>query len=95
MTQFQPVLLKANGETVQVSPQSSSGKWTLDELRSLLGGGFIEIVRLRHSYGRPRVLVVDDEGWMKADPILNIAASQLYGGPIAGDALFCEAHTID
>ena len=78
-------ILKVSGAEVAMAPADPEKGYSLAQLKDAIGGGYIEIVRL----GRGKILVVDEEGWLKPLP-LNITASALAGQAIAGDALLCD-----
>lgn len=52
-------------------------------------GGYIEVVPLTYSTDAEHgsVLIVDEDGKIKADPILNVRASSLSRQPIVGTVL--------
>lgn len=63
---------KANGQAIGVSP--ANGKdFSGAELKEFIGGGYLEIVRLRDG----KLLVCDEDGQSKKLPV-NMAATDLY-----------------
>lgn len=84
-------LLLVDGSKVE-----TTGPLTLEAMQRYVGG-WIEVVTLAHLPGRGRrVLVIDEEGFLKEKP-LNVAATMLYhtvsrSGVIVGDALVAEVY---
>lgn len=83
-------LLRTDGTQSVVQPKNGSC-FQLQELHDLLGVNCVELVYLRDG---KHILVVDESGWLKQDPELNVLASILYGGDIVGNALFCKRNQI-
>jgi hypothetical protein len=88
-------IIKADGTTVDCPPKGKH--YTLDELRSAIGGGYIEIVHPRQD---PRYLmVIDEEGKLYKGFPTNVRATELAGaftvGRIVGDVLVCREGDID
>lgn len=82
-------LYRADG-TVEDFPEPANGTdYALQEMRTAIGGGYIQIVETRDG----RMMVIDEEGKLK-QMRLNVAATELYihgaADPIAGDALVCD-----
>ncbi len=72
---------------------SNGYEFSLEELKTAIGGGYIEIVRLyrRDEWGNPLIMIVDEDGIRKQLPV-NHHASELYGKDyIYGPALVCPA----
>jgi hypothetical protein len=63
---------------------------TLDEIKQIIGGQ-LEVLSLTGRatpYTRPWVqLFIDDEGWLKPNPQVNIEATKIAGQEIAGIAV--------
>lgn len=79
-------IIKADGTFTNQPPLDK--KYTLDELQKIVGG-YIEII------GTPqgKILVINEEGKLKGLPI-NIAATDIAGQEIVGDALYTERSLI-
>ncbi len=81
-------IIKINGEKENIEPEN--GKvFTLKELQQTVNG-LIEIVYLNED----KLMVVDEEGLLKADPCLNIEASKIAGQPIVGQVIIIERNQI-
>jgi hypothetical protein len=75
-------------------PSADGRKYTLEELKKAIGGGYIQIVQTRDN----RLMVIDEEGKLKGFPVNPVAtALYRYGAqdPIVGDVLVCDNGTID
>lgn len=73
----------ANGEFKNLPPANGEA-YELDELHKAVGG-YIQIVYTRFG----NMMVVDEEGLIKEKPF-NIAASEIAGIDIVGDAVLCH-----
>ena len=92
MSDDRDVLLHADGR-VTPYPPAACQCYTIQELRSAIGGGWFQIVRTWDD----RLMVLDEEGKLKGFPV-NEPATDLYqfaGDPIVGDVLVCESWRID
>lgn len=63
--------------------------FSLEEVQKAVGG-YIEMVRLPHN----NIMFVDEEGVLKNKP-LNVAATQIAGQMIVGDAFVCGSNMVD
>ena len=86
-------IYRADGSRQETSPKNGTD-YTLEELQAIVDG-YIELV---HSADGEQLMVVDEEGKLKAKP-RNDAATLWYihnGGMdmIAGDVLICAADRI-
>lgn len=83
-------LIKTDGTVTEVAPKNGRN-FTLEELRTLIGCDWIEIVRLLGS--GDSFLVVDEEGKLNGKE-RNSKATKMYGRMpydyIVGDALLCK-----
>ena len=86
--------IKTSCEVIDVTPRNESKTFTLDELKSFVGG-WIEIVNVSPT----QVLVVNEEGKLMNLPYNAIAtevyrmATQPNNDFIVGDALLCNYGT--
>lgn len=89
--------------TIQISKYGSVGvlpaKKTpdLEYVHKFVDCDIVESVNLRGFDGE-YIMLVDEEGWLKPDPVLNITASLLYRGApfdIAGNALILKRKRYD
>ena len=86
--------IKASGDVIDVRPKVEGEPFTLDELKSFVGG-WIECVYLSKS----QVMVINEEGKLHNLPYNAIAteafrmAFQPSDDYIVGDALICEYGT--
>tara|TARA_Y100000310_G_scaffold327637_1_gene394307 strand:- start:2305 stop:2565 length:261 start_codon:yes stop_codon:yes gene_type:complete len=83
-----------DGTTKDFNPKGEI--YTLEELRSAIGGGYIEIF----DAGENSFIVIDEEGKLKGLPFNSLAtmlmAGRLQGGDyIVGDALLCSKDQIE
>jgi hypothetical protein len=77
-------VIRASGDVVTVSPASPKGQFTLEELCSLTGSEYIEVVRLPGG----RYMVCDEEGKLRGRPVNSVATTE------AGTALFADDHIV-
>jgi hypothetical protein len=94
-------ILTTEGEIRDTAPENGRD-FTLAELKSAIGGGYIQIVPIPPD----RLMVVDDDGKVKHPPLpLNERASRMYCGKripdfsnpydtIHGNALVCHKSQI-
>lgn len=75
-------IVHPDGTKEVVTPKDRINGFTLSELRSAIGGGYIEIVHPKHA-PHGTIMVVDEEGLLKGLPY-NPYGSYLYGGFIVG-----------
>lgn len=84
-------VIKTDGTIVEVKPKNGRD-FQLKEMYELIGCDCIELV-----YPNPtQVMVVDEEGWLRDNPIVNKKASAIYGVPeaIVGNVLVCKKRMI-
>lgn len=77
-------LIKVDGSQKDVFPADKENGFTLEELYGLLECEMIEIAT---TFQDGKMLVVDEEGLLKPDPIVNQVASMLVGDYIVGNAI--------
>lgn len=89
--------------SIQISKYGSVGvlpaKKTpdLEYVHKFVDCDIVETVNLR-GFDGDFIMLVDEEGWLKPDPVLNIKASLLYRGTpfdIAGNALILKRNRYD
>ena len=88
------LLLYPDGSEVIIQPKNGHD-FSLDELKSCIGGGWIELVYLDDG----RIMVIDEEGKLKRQKY-NINATRMLNDPllrdyIAGIALVCNTKEIE
>lgn len=83
-------LIKTDGSEMEVKPKNGRD-FTLEELRTVIGCSWVEIVRLHDGSGS--FFVVDEEGKLNGKDY-NEKATVMYGcmpfDYIVGDALLCK-----
>lgn len=80
------VRISTNG-TITVLPTKKTPE--LQQLYDLIGCDCVETVRISHDV----LMLVDESGWLKEDPVPNFKASLLYSGTphsIAGNAVLLK-----
>ena len=87
------VIIKITGKTENIEP--ADGKvFTLDELQNAVGG-YIELVPINSGEYEGKLMVVDEEGRLKADAKLNENASRIAGQIIVGQVIIIDKEQID
>ena len=69
----------------------------LEYVHKFVDCDIVETVNLR-GFDGDFIMLVDEEGWLKPDPVLNVTASLLYRGTpfdIAGNALILKRNRYD
>ena len=90
-------LLKASGEVVEIKPNNDTD-FTLDELYKHLNCSLVEVINLNQD----DIMVVDDEGKLKVNNVINVNATKLaqenqaiiFWDYIAGNAIVCNRKMI-
>ena len=90
-------LLKASGEVMEIEPKNGTD-FKLDELYKHLQCSLVEVISLNHD----DIMVVDDEGKLKSNNVINVNATVLaqknqaiiFWDYIAGDAIVCNRKMI-
>jgi hypothetical protein len=88
------LLIKADGTEETIVPAGDNGRVTYDQVRELIGGGYVEHVDTDPARARGFSHIwLDEEGKMKRFP-LNEEATRLSvytmpGDMLVGDVLFC------
>lgn len=80
-------LIKVDGSQKDVFPADKENGFTLKELYGLLECEMIEIATI---FQDGKMLVVDEEGLLKPDPVVNPVASMLVGDYIVGNAIVLD-----
>ena len=86
-------LLKASGEVMEIEPKNGTD-FKLDELHKHLQCSLVEVININQD----DIMVVDDEGKLKANNVINVNATMLAQENqaitswdyIAGDAIVCN-----
>lgn len=78
-------LYMIGGEVKNVFPANKEKGFTLKECYDLIGCELVELVR-----GKGYDYIVDEEGLLKQDPIINIIPSLECGTQLVGNVLRCE-----
>ena len=87
------ILIKANKETRDVEP--SNGKtFSLKELQGYVGG-YIELIHIVSGDYKDHIMVVDEEGLLKQNPVVNATASLIAVRRIVGDVLIVKRTEIE
>jgi len=88
------LLIKADGTEEQITPAGDNGRLTYDQIRKLIGGGYVEHVQTDpdKAQGNGHVYL-DEEGKLKGFPH-NAKATKMSvytqpGDVLVGDVLFC------
>ena len=87
------IIIKTNGETENIEPSNGS-VFTLEELQRIVKG-YVELVPITNGEHSGRVMVVDEEGKLKADAQLNDEASRIAGQRIVGQVIIIDKEQID
>jgi len=87
------IILKINGTNEDVNP-SNGNVFTLEELQKVVGG-YIQIVPITAGEHSGKLMVVDEEGKLKADAQLNEEASRIAGQQIIGQIIIINREQID
>jgi hypothetical protein len=78
----------------EVQPQNPAEGFRLAELYALLDCQLVEVVHCHSREASGKILIIDEEGKLKGDPIMNPEATRLSGlwphDAIFGSALLCE-----
>lgn len=91
--------IQTNGQWEEFLPADESGLYSVEEIRTAIGGGWMEIAHLSDG----RLMVLDEQGKVKTPPLgINFVATALWSKGkdigsdyIAGDVLVCEDWRID
>ena len=85
-------IIKINGEKENIQP--SNGKvFTLEELQKAVNG-YIQLVPIKEGEYVGKLMIVDEEGLLKATPQLNKEASKIVSQPIVGQVLIIDRDQI-
>ena len=90
-------LLKASGEVVEIKPKNGTD-FKLDELYKHLNCSLAEVISLNQD----DIMIVDDEGKLKSNNVVNVNATKLaqenqaiiFWDYIAGNAIVCNRKMI-
>ena len=82
-------LIKANGDSCEITPDDATKGFSLEELYREIGCDLIQVLNLPSGY----IMIVDEEGRLKERP-LNRMASSLYGGIIVGNVVVCPSNML-
>lgn len=80
-------LIKIDGSQKEVFPNDKENGFTLKEVYELIECQMVEIA-CRFADGK--IMLVDEEGLLKENALVNPAASLLMGDYIVGNALICD-----
>ena len=93
-------LIKTNGDVVPFNPtvdDNGSMVYDLKAVKSACNFDYVEIVRLQDDM----ILLCDEEGLCKANPVVNIIATKLYQSAyktnevgIIGDCVICHTKAV-
>ena len=90
-------LLKASGEVMEIEPKNGTD-FKLDELYKHLNCSLVEVINLNQD----DIMVVDDEGKLKSNNVVNVNATMLaqenraivFWDYVVGDAIVCNRKMI-
>ena len=90
-------LLKASGEVVEIKPKNGTD-FKLDELYKHLNCSLVEVISLNQD----DIMVVDDEGKLTSNNVVNVNATMLaqenraivFWDYVVGDAIVCNKKMI-
>lgn len=90
-------LLKASGEVMEIEPKNGTD-FKLDELYEHLNCSLVEVINLNQD----DIMVVDDEGKLKSNNVVNVNATTLaqknqaivFWDYIVGNAIVCNRQMI-
>ena len=90
-------LLKASGEVVEIKPKNGTD-FKLDELYKHLNCSLVEVISLNQD----DIMVVDDEGKLKVNNVINVNATMLaqenraivFWDYVVGNAIVCNRKMI-
>ena len=90
-------LLKASGEVVEIKPKNGTD-FKLDELYKHLNCSLVEVISLNQD----DIMVVDDEGKLTSNNVINVNATMLaqenraivFWDYVVGDAIVCNKKMI-
>jgi hypothetical protein len=85
-------IIKTNGETEFVQPSNGS-VFTLKELQKSVGG-YIQIVSITAGEQSGSLMLVDEEGLLKPNSIVNEEASKIAGQRIVGQVIIIDKNQI-
>ncbi len=84
---MQAILIHEDSKTESIKPENGKD-FSLQELYKLLNCELVEIVYIRNSN---KILIIDEEGKLKPNPILNLKATQMCPPhTIVGKAVLCN-----
>lgn len=91
--------LFTNGLIMPVELDLANHEYKFEAMQAAIGCGMIDIVHAKH-LPDPYCLVVDDEGLLCDQPVVNVVASYLYGTadhgqPLCGDVLIMKDEWTD
>ena len=87
------VIIKTTGQTENIEPANGS-VFTLKELQHAVGG-YIQIVSITTGEHSGKLLIVDEEGLIKPNPILNKEASKIADQQIVGQVILIDRNQIE
>ena len=94
------LLIKVDGTKEEVSGENDDGSFTLEQLKNLIGGGYIEVVACNPEVtGGYPYFVCDEEGKLKQFSVnegaTNLSTYTMDSDKICGDVLFCREGEIE
>ena len=87
------IIIKITGKTENIEP-ADRRIFTLKELQQAVGG-YIELVPIKAGEYEGKLMVVDEEGRLKADAQLNENASRIAGQIIVGQVIIIDREQIE
>ena len=86
-------IIKITGEKENIEP-ADNRLFTLEELQKAVGG-YIQVVSIPTGEHSGKFMVVDEEGLLKVNPILNTEASKIAGQRIVGQVIIIDRDQIE
>jgi hypothetical protein len=87
------IIIKVNSQTVNIEPLNGS-VFSLDELQKAVGG-YIQILSITTGEYAGKLMVVDEEGLLKLNPVVNKTASLIAGQRIVGQVIIIDKDQIE
>ena len=87
------IIIQTTGETRNIEPENGS-VFSLKELQQAVGG-YIQIVSITTGEHSGRLMIVDEDGLIKPNPILNEEASKIAGQQIVGSVIVIDRDQIE
>ena len=87
------IIININGETENIEP-ATNNVFTLQELQKAVNG-YIQVVSIHEGEHAGKLIIVDEEGLLKEEPIVNKEASNIAGQLIIGQVILIDRDQIE